>query len=186
MSRIFDNSAESKLILGGSGDEYWIEKPLLKILGALTRIPIVCLHHEMWSFKHHRPRLLDSARAGKLQFLLLGEHTRTLAMEESLIPWTQNFEDGFNWVAVPTDVYIPVSLSTLPYIAPFLIHIIKIFPLPESVTLPSRARLAKEIVPNDVAIIGNVDNHGWRRYTEFWADLMKAIQGELHHPAAFG
>jgi hypothetical protein len=46
------------------------------------------------------------------------------------------------------------------------------------VPLPSRARPANQIIPNDVAIIGNVNHHGWRKYKEFWADLMKAIQGE--------
>jgi hypothetical protein len=108
-----------KLIPGMSGDEYWIEQPLLMILETLTRIPIICLHHEIWSFKRHRPRLINSARAGKLSFFTLGEHVNTLVKEENLEPWSHDGEDeGFDWSGVPAEVYVPVSAITFRQINP--------------------------------------------------------------------
>lgn len=92
------------------GDDYWIEQPLLDILESLTRIPIVCLHHEIWSFKRHRPQLINSAKAGKLSFFVLGEHVKTLVKEENLEPWTLDGQDGdFDWTSVPAEVFVPVS-----------------------------------------------------------------------------
>lgn len=66
----------------------------------------------MWSFELHRPRLLNSAKAGKLTFVTLGEHVRTLVREENIEPWTQDGNDGdFAWKDVPTEVFVPVSTS---------------------------------------------------------------------------
>lgn len=94
-----------------SGDERWIQEPLLDILSTLADIPIICLHHEMWSFNLHRTRLIDSAKAGKLSFFTLGEHVRTLVKVENTEPWTEEAEDGdFRWNDVPIEVFVPVSL----------------------------------------------------------------------------
>jgi hypothetical protein len=94
-----------------AGDERWIQDPLLDILSTLADIPIICLHHEMWSFNLHRTRLIDSAKAGKLSFFTLGEHVRTLVKVENTELWTQEAEDGdFRWNDVPIEVFVPVSL----------------------------------------------------------------------------
>jgi hypothetical protein len=91
-----------------AGDEGWVQPPLLEYLETAD-IPIICLHHEMWSFWKHRPRLLRSAKAGKLTFLTLAEHVRTLVQENTL-SWMKDGEDGdFNWTDVPSEVFIPVS-----------------------------------------------------------------------------
>jgi hypothetical protein len=95
------------------GDEGWVQPQLLEFLET-TDIPIVCLHHEMWSFWKHRPRLLRSAKAGKLTFLTLGEHVRTLVKDENTLPWTDDGEDGFKWTDVPSEVFIPVSKQPAP------------------------------------------------------------------------
>jgi hypothetical protein len=39
--------------------------------------------------------------------------------------------------------------------------------------------MQEKIVPNDVAILGDVKGDGRRNYAKFWADLVRAIQGEL-------
>lgn len=94
-----------------AGDEGWVQPPLLEYLETAD-IPIICIHHEMWSFWKHRPRLIRSAKAGKLTFLTLAEHVRTLFKEDDTVPWTADVEDGgFDWTDVPSEVFIPVSDS---------------------------------------------------------------------------
>lgn len=39
--------------------------------------------------------------------------------------------------------------------------------------------MQEKIVPNDVAILGDVKGDGRRDYAKFWEDLVRAIQGEL-------
>jgi hypothetical protein len=94
-----------------TGDERWVHPQLLDILPTLTDIPIICLHHEMWSFDDHRTRLVDSAKAGKLSFFTLGEHVRRNVMEGNLQSWTEDGEHNFDWTDVPTEVFIPVSAT---------------------------------------------------------------------------
>lgn len=96
-----------------AGDEGWVQPQLLEFLETAD-IPIICLHHEMWSFWKHRPRLLRSAQAGKLTFLTLGEHVRTLVTDENTLPWTEDGEDRFKWTDVPSEVFIPVSNNLAP------------------------------------------------------------------------
>jgi hypothetical protein len=74
----------------------------------------MCLHHEMYSFNAHRPRLLNLAKAGKLTFLTLGDHVSKLVKEENLEPWTMDGgDDGFDWTDVPTGSFVPVSKSSV-------------------------------------------------------------------------
>ncbi|GHJ88885.1 hypothetical protein NliqN6_5287, partial [Naganishia liquefaciens] len=147
-----------------SCDERWIQPELLEILPTLTNMSVICLHHEMWSFNAHRSRLLNVAKADKLTFLTLGAHVKVLVKEENTGPWTADGEDGaLQWTNVPTEVFVPI------------------FPLPESIVLPSRA--TKRITPNDVAVLGDVDDWGRRDYPKLWANLMQAIQED---PGAWG
>jgi hypothetical protein len=68
----------------------------------------------MYSFNAHRSRLLNVAKAGKLTFLTLGDHVTKLVKEENLGPWTMDGEDdGFQWNNVPTESFVPVSISSV-------------------------------------------------------------------------
>jgi hypothetical protein len=58
--------------------------------------------------------------------------------------------------------------------------LLQIFPLPESISLP--AVLPKQIIPNDVAILGDVKSDGRRNYAKLWKDLIAAIRGESDRP----
>lgn len=57
---------------------------------------------------------------------------------------------------------------------------LQIFPLPESISLPTT--LPKQIIPNDVAILGDVKSDGRRNYAKLWRDLIAAIRGESDRP----
>lgn len=57
---------------------------------------------------------------------------------------------------------------------------IQIFPLPDSITLPSHA--VPSMIPNDVAVLGDVNIWGRLNYTRLWTDLVLAIQGKISRP----
>ncbi|KAJ9103198.1 hypothetical protein QFC21_002621 [Naganishia friedmannii] len=136
--------------------EHWAEVSFLDQLPSLTDIPIICLHHEMYAFPKHRKTLLGAAIKKKLTFLGLGEHVRQLQLD-NMEEWDEDGEDREEivWKNVPVEVFVPI------------------FPLPPSI--PLQSHLADKIIPNDVAILGSVNNDGRRGYRELWADLMTAI-----------
>lgn len=92
-----------------TGNEYWIQPGIVKLSPTLFSISVICLHHEMYSFKLHPARLLSIAKAGKLSFWTLGEQTRKLVEEEYIQPRTLDGQDGFEWTRVPVEVFVSVS-----------------------------------------------------------------------------
>ncbi|KAJ9119146.1 hypothetical protein QFC22_003637 [Naganishia vaughanmartiniae] len=161
-------NGEYDALIMTSCDEHWIEHwatpSFLDQLPTLTDIPIICLHHEMYAFAKHRKTLLGAAIKEKLTFLSLGEHVKKLQLN-NLDEWDADGEDKEEivWRNVPTEVFVPI------------------FPLPPSI--PVRSQLPDKIIPNDVAILGTVNNWGRRGYRELWADLMTAIK---ESPAEWG